>query len=80
MASTLRTGLCPGATGGSAAASDHGEVTLRVALIEEINRQLRVGDGLLARLKGSRRGTPHAGAPGPHRGDMEPSLDRLRNA
>ena len=31
---------------------DHGDVTLRVGLIEEINRQLRVGDGLLARLEG----------------------------
>ena len=50
-ASTRKTGQCSGGTGGSVAASRM-VAGCAWSLIDEINRQLRVGDGLLARLEG----------------------------
>jgi Protein kinase domain len=59
---------------------DRGDLTLRVALIEEINRQLRVGDSLLARLEGVTPQDDAARALQARTGvTWSRSLDRLRD-
>jgi hypothetical protein len=58
-----------------------GEATLRVALIEEINRQLRAGDSLLARLEATSPANARALAlqAGTAAATWSRSLDRLRS-